>query len=142
MMKPKRTRSGRYTCLNCEQPIPAASKKYCGMVCQHAYQNKLIVEEWLSGQITGSDAANALRKPIRNWLLEQAGYACTKCGWSEKNPILDRPILTVDHKDGNWQNNSVDNLEVLCYNCHTLTSTFGTLNKTNPLKQSGRRIGT
>ena len=31
--------------------------------------------------------------------------------------------------------NSIDNLEVLCYNCHTLTETFGSLNA----KSAGRR---
>lgn len=67
----------------------------------------------------------------RSYLLDRSGNACSKCGWSIPNPVIGKPILTIEHKDGNWLNNHFDNLEVLCYNCHTLTETFGSLNKGN-----------
>lgn len=72
----------------------------------------------------------------RNHLLELANYSCSKCKWNTPNPVIGKPILTVNHIDGNWKNNEFGNLEVLCYNCHTLTPTFGALNVGSP---SGRR---
>ena len=37
---------------------------------------------------------------------------CVRCGSDYK--------ITVHHKDGNPFNNSLENLEVLCWNCHSL----------------------
>lgn len=45
------------------------------------------------------------------------------------NPITGKPILTISHIDGNPSNHSPNNLEILCFNCHTLTDSFGSLNK-------------
>lgn len=38
---------------------------------------------------------------------------CSRCKW-DKIP----EILEVHHKDGNRMNDNIDNLEVLCLNCH------------------------
>ena len=35
----------------------------------------------------------------------------------------------MEHIDGNSENNNIENLELLCPNCHSLTPTFGALNK-------------
>ena len=55
-------------------------------------------------------------------------YLCVVCGqkpeWQGK-----RLILQIDHIDGNSSNNSDKNLRFLCPNCHSQTTTFGTLNK-------------
>ena len=39
--------------------------------------------------------------------------------------------LQIHHIDGNYKNNSEENLELLCPNCHSLTHNYGTLNKGN-----------
>ena len=47
---------------------------------------------------------------------------CEICGiktWLGK-PI----VLQIHHLDGNHKNNSVDNLQLLCPNCHTQTDTY------------------
>ena len=41
---------------------------------------------------------------------------CTKCGWVAD----DKCQLDVDHIDGDHSNNSLDNLQTLCANCHRL----------------------
>jgi len=47
---------------------------------------------------------------------------CENCGNTE---WLGKPIpLEVHHKDGNRQNNSYDNLQLLCCNCHAQTDNF------------------
>lgn len=89
------------------------------------------VLKWIAGDSAVATYSNGeLSRWARTYLLDQARHKCTECGWGEPNPILGRTILTVDHVDGDWSNNSFTNLKVLCYNCHTLTPTFGRLNKT------------
>lgn len=49
-------------------------------------------------------------------------YKCQKCGLTEWNGV---PIpLELEHKDGNSSNHKLDNLELLCPNCHALTDTY------------------
>ncbi len=53
---------------------------------------------------------------------EEQDYKCNQCGISEwlKKPIT----LEVEHKDGNKNNNTRENLEALCPNCHSFTPTW------------------
>jgi hypothetical protein len=47
---------------------------------------------------------------------------CNKCGGVE---WLGQPIpLELDHRDGNSKNNNLENLELLCPNCHAQTPTY------------------
>lgn len=53
-------------------------------------------------------------------------YKCECCGISDWN---NKPIrLQLHHKNGNPTDNSLDNLEVLCPNCHTQTDNYGSKN--------------
>lgn len=50
-------------------------------------------------------------------------YVCVGCG--NTGVWLDQPInLVVDHINGVNDDNRVENLRYLCYNCHSLTDTF------------------
>lgn len=57
----------------------------------------------------------------RRVLLEQESK-CNSCQISEWQG--QKLTLELEHKDGNTQNNSRENLECLCPNCHSLTSTW------------------
>lgn len=59
----------------------------------------------------------------------EAGFKCSSCGWDKIHPVLNKCPLQVDHIDGNSENNILSNLRVLCPNCHSLTTTFGGLNR-------------
>ena len=51
---------------------------------------------------------------------------CEQCGISEWNNL---PIsLQLHHIDGNTNNNKLDNLMILCPNCHTQTDNYGSKN--------------
>lgn len=73
----------------------------------------LIEENWLL-------AGRGLR---RCYLLQKAAYKCTRCGFDERRPC-GSTILEIDHIDGNHQNNVIENLQVLCPNCHALTPKY------------------
>ena len=66
---------------------------------------------------------------LRNRLLRDGifEYRCCSCGLSE---WLGNPIpLELHHKDGNKHNNSLDNLELRCPNCHYFTETYKSKNR-------------
>jgi len=60
---------------------------------------------------------------------EKHDSKCEQCGWGETHPTTGLVPLTIDHIDGDWTNNKPKNLKLLCPNCHSLTPTYGSLNK-------------
>ena len=48
---------------------------------------------------------------------EKMNYTCERCGLQIDDP-MDRRFIHVHHKDGNKANNSENNLECLCIDCH------------------------
>ena len=55
-------------------------------------------------------------------LITLRGRKCERCGLTE---WLGKPInLEIHHIDGDRLNNSLDNLELLCPNCHSYTKNF------------------
>lgn len=53
-----------------------------------------------------------------------------KCAECDTKPHYNGKPLTlqVDHKNGNWEDNTLENLRFLCPNCHSQTPTFGAKN--------------
>ena len=58
-------------------------------------------------------------KLIRENILEHKCSQCNRKTWNNK-PIP----LELDHIDGNHDNNNLDNLRLLCPNCHAQTPTY------------------
>lgn len=54
----------------------------------------------------------ASERAIKIRLLELRGKACERCGYKEFR------ILQTHHKDRNRSNNDINNLELICPNCH------------------------
>lgn len=71
-------------------------------------------------------------------LLRERGHRCEVCGLSE---WLQKPIsLELDHVDGNSDNNSENNLRLICPNCHSQTETYKGANAgKNSQRQKMRR---
>lgn len=79
---------------------------------------KLTLEEYLK------NSTDIQSNKVRIKLLEE-GYKkhqCERCGLTE---WLGQPIpLELHHKDGNRNNNTLDNYELLCPNCHAFTDSY------------------
>lgn len=130
-------------CLNCGIKNRSARNKYCSIACSSEHKKSKRIADWLDGTWSGSDLSGILSDTIRSYLVEQAGFACTRCGWAEVSEFIahGKPVLTVDHIDGNWKNNNPKNLTVLCYNCHTLTPNWGSLSKNGMSRERmGRHV--
>lgn len=49
---------------------------------------------------------------------------CQICGWNKKPEGSEFTPCELDHIDGNPENHKLDNLRILCPNCHSLTKTY------------------
>lgn len=86
------------------------------------YKNTLKLEDLT---VDGKKIAN---QALKNLLLKQKilDYKCYACGISEWN---NKPLsLQLEHKNGRKLDSRIENLELLCPNCHSQTETFGSRN--------------
>lgn len=111
-------------CINCEKELIKNNgknfKKYCSVRCQVDFiTNKNIKEN------------KASSKTVKRFLIKKYGSKCMKCGWAEINEYSNKVPIELEHIDGNSENNELENLILLCPNCHSLTPTYKALNKGN-----------
>ncbi len=115
----------------------ARNQQFCDTTCsnksrrihENTHAPKLTRDEWIVELKKNSHEAmmqadfEALSWDLqRRRVLFEQNQACNKCGithWMEV-PLS----LEVDHIDGDRTNNSRDNLEGLCPNCHSITETY------------------
>ena len=108
-------------CLTCNTNLgkrarASRPRKFCDNVCQNQYMRKQAVDLGIAG--VGS---------TKRYLAETRGYKCEECGLSEWN---NKPIvLDLDHIDGNFNDNGLHNVRLLCPNCHSQTETFKVRNR-------------
>jgi len=109
-----------YCCINCNEEVTKANsrEKFCSIQCQ---QDSQLKERIFSG--------NASSKTLKRYLLKEHGEKCWCCGITEWNGK--KIVFEIEHNDGNSSNNSLDNLSILCPNCHSQTSTYKNRNKGN-----------
>lgn len=100
------------------------NQKYCSTKCQQAFVKEARYKEMLAGVSSGMKNAS-----IRKLLIEKHGAKCMSCDWDKINPTTGKCPIELEHVDGDSTNNSLDNLKLLCPNCHSLTPTYKALNK-------------
>lgn len=116
------------TCLYCGKKLEKTQTKYCSHKCRTSYDQDQYISSWKKGEVDGRSGQTEISKYVRNYLLNLTGHKCQKCGWGETNPTIGKIPLHIHHVDGDFRNCVESNLEVLCPNCHSLTSNFGSLN--------------
>lgn len=87
--------------------LAGLNKKTCSKGC--ANRQRTGIKYKLNRPMSKVASERALK--IR--LLGLRGKSCEKCGYGEFR------ILQVHHKDRNKGNNDMDNLELICPNCHS-----------------------
>ena len=117
-----------YFCIVCKKKLPR-KQKYCSNKCQNKDKKLKIINDWKSGKTSGLQLCGKLSVNIRKYLLEEANFTCSKCGWNEINKYTKLSPLHIHHKDGDWKNTKPKNLKVLCPNCHSLTKNYGSSNR-------------
>lgn len=113
-------------CLNCGNK---SSNLYCSHTCQHEYNKNKIFRLLEEDELELSSLTHS--RWAKKYLIEKYGEECMKCGWSEKHLTTGKVPIELNHIDGNSENNKLDNLELLCPNCHSLTYNYKALNAGN-----------
>lgn len=81
---------------------------YCNKSCANSINNSLYkVGEKHPNFING-------RSSYRNIKLRDSNYCCENCG------ITDKRVIEVHHIDRDRTNNKLENLKILCANCHLI----------------------
>ena len=112
-----------YKCKTCDKEtkwLHQKMNKYCSNAC--SAEGKLLesVEKAKQGLVKE-------RPTLRKVLARLNGYFCECCGISEWNGK--EITLQVDHINGLANDNSLENLRLVCPNCHSQSDTFGGRNK-------------
>ena len=111
-------------CIHCNKEIHKNNgkniRKYCSSKCQQSYQRETKINNNTASSITS-----------KRYLIEKHGNCCMECGWDKINITSGNVPIELEHIDGNSENNNLDNLKLLCPNCHSLTPTYKTLNLGN-----------
>lgn len=129
-------RNSMKICLFCNKKLIKSQVKYCSAKCQRNFLYEEYIEKWKCGEVSGNKSnGNTISNHIRRYLWEKYNGRCSRCGWDTPNPIIGRPILEVEHIDGNSENTVEENLDLICPNCHSLTPTYKALNAGNGNKK-------
>lgn len=111
-----------YTCSTCGKASTGYGK-YCGWECYSLVHKQQLAQNRAENLKNGK----LKNKTLRRYLLSLLPNICSSC---QRDTWMNKPIpLDVDHKDGNSDNNLIENLRFLCPNCHSQTTTYKAKNK-------------
>lgn len=124
-----------FKCKTCETETKVRKNGngvFCSHKCHRKYRYEYNIILWKDGVLKGhSGKTRAITPWLRKYLLEKYNNSCVKCGWNELHPVDHKPLVEINHIDGNAENNLEENLEVLCPNCHSMTHNFRARNKSS-----------
>jgi len=118
-----------HSCVHCSKTFPhkhSSYNKFCSMECSAKYTWEQVsiprIEQGMGGN-------------FKRYLKESRGDQCEECrqpSYHNGKPLT----LQLDHIDGNSDNDALENLRLLCPNCHTQTPTHS---RSGPDKKMTRR---
>ena len=112
-----------HNCINCG--TLTHNPKFCSCSCQGSYRHQV-----LKSQILSSGSADGFGSyVIKKVLKDVRGTECSIC--HNKTWNKQEIPLVLDHIDGHSENNSFDNLRLVCGNCDMLLPTYKGKNKGN-----------
>ncbi len=124
-------------CINCNKEIKNKNK-YCSIKCQKEHEYKNYIYKWKNGEVNGMRGDYQISMHIKTYMFNKYENRCARCGWNEINKYTGKIPLEIEHIDGNYRNNTEENLTVLCPNCHSLTSTYKGANVNNGRKERSK----
>lgn len=115
------------TCLICDSVLNPSSgnrTKCCSITCSSVNKRQKMLDLIKSGLYKPKSCQTST---LRKYLIEMRGYQCENC----KNDcwMNQKICLTLDHINGDATDNTLENLRLLCWNCHSITPNFGSKNK-------------
>lgn len=126
-----------FNCTYCGREKEKTRSSYNKFCCQKCHLS-WTWENVTKPRLEKGDASSNSSPTLKKYLLENRGEKCAICGLGpEWNGF--RLVLQLDHIDGDSDNNKLDNLRLLCPNCHTQTDTFSSKGKGSRYKKNTLR---
>lgn len=109
-------------CKFCNDPIYTSKNIFCNKECHNNYKKQEKYKEIFNGIGT--------HKQTKKYLIEKHGNICLNpnCAWDFTKQQVN---VELEHINGNSEDNTLENLTLLCPNCHSLTDTYKGKNKGN-----------
>ena len=124
--------------------------RYCSTQCQgdHLWEEKKAKVLKYGIEILNLQSNQSQDRILKLIIIEEfgkgkSGRACWHCGWEKENPFTKKGGIgskrnsrfisniptQMNHIDGNPNNQSIENLEIVCPNCHALGPYYGSRGK-------------
>ena len=88
--------------------------------------DRIKTEDILAGLYPDYQTYKLKKRLIREGYIEDKCYIC---GWCGKPEGAEFTTCELHHKDGNSRNHRLENLGLICPNCHSLTENYRAKNK-------------
>ena len=108
--------------------IGKGERKFCSNNCSTLFRNEKLLSNFINGHYI-NNGNSKLPKVLRDFLYKKNNYKCQLCNYEGYNIKTGNSILQIHHIDGNTKNNTPENLQVICPNCHAKTENYMALNK-------------
>ena len=118
-------------CKNCGCVLDKkrGQRKFCSVQCRKDYNYKEYINRWKNGLEDGKRGEYQISTHIKRYFMEKYNSSCQRCGWREINEYTGKIPVELHHINGDYLNNTEENLILLCPSCHSLTENYKSCNK-------------